>query len=110
MEQALKPGYALGAHTASLGLTYLPAGALPPFTQGMVMGQHGSWNREPRSGYKVVFVSFVAGRPVGLPQDVLSGFLDEKGNARGRPVGVCDGFDGHFARSRRCGQCDLAGA
>ena len=88
VERAIKPDYALGAHTASLGLTYLPAGALSPFTEGMVIGQHGSWNREPRSGYKVVFVSFVGGRPVGLPQDVLTGFLDDKGNARGRPVGV----------------------
>ena len=88
VQRAIKPDYALGPHTASLGLAHLPAGALPNFSEGMVVGQHGSWNREPHSGYKVVFVSFVGGRPVGPPQDVLTGFLDSKGNARGRPVGV----------------------
>jgi glucose/arabinose dehydrogenase len=89
--RALVPDYALGAHTASLGLVYAsPRAGAPtgPFEQGMFIGQHGSWNRKPRSGYKVVFVAFKAGAPAGPPQDVLTGFLDDEGNARGRPVGV----------------------
>ncbi|MGH6887146.1 MAG: sorbosone dehydrogenase family protein, partial [Geminicoccales bacterium] len=62
---------------------------LPPqFSKGMFVGQHGSWNRKPPSGYKVIFVPFEDGRPSGPPLDVLTGFLDEEGNARGRPVGV----------------------
>jgi len=69
---------------ASAAGTTLPA----PFRDGMFVGQHGSWNRKPRSGYKVVFVPFVEGKPSGQPIDVLTGFLDEKGNAQGRPVGV----------------------
>jgi len=58
------------------------------YAGGAFIGQHGSWNRQPRSGYKVIFVPFVQGRPAGMPEDVLTGFLDAKGNARGRPVGV----------------------
>ena len=86
---ALVPDYALGNHTASLGLAFSEGGALPaPFATGAFVGQHGSWNRRPRSGYKVVFVPFVAGHPSGLPIDVLTGFCDADGNARGRPVGV----------------------
>lgn len=86
---AIVPDYALGAHTASLGLAYSRAGSLPPaFTQGLFVGQHGSWNRRPRSGYKVVFVRFENGAPVGVPEDVLTGFVEEQGRARGRPVGV----------------------
>ena len=86
---AIAPDYALGAHTASLGLVQSTHNALPSrFQQGMFIGQHGSWNRRPRSGYKVIFVPFVDGRPSGLPIDVLAGFVDEAGNARGRPVGV----------------------
>jgi glucose/arabinose dehydrogenase len=54
----------------------------------MFVGQHGSWNRKPRSGYKVIFVPFEGGRPAGDPVDVLTGFVDERGNAMGRPVGV----------------------
>lgn len=89
VNQAIKPDYALGAHTASLGLLYANASqALGPLTTGMYVGQHGSWNRKPRSGYKVVFVPFSQGQPTGLPQDVLTGFVDNKGQARGRPVGV----------------------
>jgi glucose/arabinose dehydrogenase len=85
----LIPDYALGAHTASLGLAFARPGALPPpFSEGAFIGQHGSWNRRPRSGYKVVFVPFAGGRPAGTPLDVLTGFLDENGNALGRPVGV----------------------
>lgn len=86
---AIIPDYALGPHTASLGLAFSRAGALPPsLTQGVFVGQHGSWNRNPRSGYKVIFVPFVQGRPSGPPVDVLTGFLDAKGEAQGRPVGV----------------------
>ena len=87
--RALTPSYALGPHTASLGLTFSQTNALPArFQGGMFVGQHGSWNRKPRSGYKVVFVPFRAGAPAGAPIDVLTGFLDADGEARGRPVGV----------------------
>ena len=86
---AIVPDYALGAHTASLGLTYSRSTSLPgSFAEGMFVGQHGSWNRKPRSGYKVVFVPFKDGKPAGAPVDVLTDFLSEKGDAFGRPVGV----------------------
>jgi len=93
--KAIAPDYALGGHTASLGLCWLPAGTLPGFPEGMAIGQHGSWNRSKLSGYKVVFVPFVNGRPAGPPRDILSGFLapDEK-ESYGRPVGVTIGPDG----------------
>jgi len=84
------PDYALGPHTASLGLASAAGNALPPrFAHGMFVGQHGSWNRRPHSGYKVVFVPFAGGQPAaGVPLDVLTGFLDADGRAQGRPVGV----------------------
>jgi glucose/arabinose dehydrogenase len=86
---ALVPDYALGPHTASLGLAFVrDVPLLPQFAHGAYVGQHGSWNRNPRSGYKVIFVPFADGRPAGPPQDVLTGFLTEEGEARGRPVGV----------------------
>jgi glucose/arabinose dehydrogenase len=87
---ALVPDYALGPHTASLGLAWTaPGNALPPrYAAGVFVGQHGSWNRKPRSGYKVIFVPFRNGKPDGAPLDVLTGFLDADGNANGRPVGV----------------------
>ena len=87
---AIAPDYALGPHTASLGLAYSAGDSLLPsaFRRGMFVGQHGSWNRSPASGYKVIFVPFVAGRPSGEPVDVLTGFLDRSGDAFGRPVGV----------------------
>jgi glucose/arabinose dehydrogenase len=86
---ALVPDYALGPHTASLGLASARGSALPaPFRGGMFVGQHGSWNRRPPSGYRVVFVPFRDGRPSGPPVDVLTGFLGERGEALGRPVGV----------------------
>ena len=86
---AVRPDYALGPHTASLGLVYAQQTALAaPFSNGMFVGQHGSWNRKPRSGYKVVFVPFANGQASGQPIDVLTGFLDEGSNAQGRPVGV----------------------
>jgi len=87
--RAVVPDYALGAHTASLGLVFYRGSLLPrPYAGGAFIGQHGSWNREPRSGYKVIFVAFADGRPVGPPRDVLTGFVDVQGNALGRPVGV----------------------
>ena len=87
--RAAVPDYGLGAHVAPLGLAFARKGALPAqFNDGAFVGEHGSWNREPKSGYKVVFVPFANGRPSGDPIDVVTGFLDEKGNARGRPVGV----------------------
>nr|WP_298415905.1 sorbosone dehydrogenase family protein [uncultured Halomonas sp.] len=86
---AIVPDYALGPHTASLGLTAAEGNSLPErFDEGMFIGQHGSWNRRPRSGYKVIFVPFEDGMPAGEPIDVLTGFLDEEGKAQGRPVGV----------------------
>jgi glucose/arabinose dehydrogenase len=93
--KAIKPDYALGGHTASLGLCWMPAGTLPGFPDGMAIGQHGSWNRSTLSGYKVVFVPFVDGRPAGPARDILSGFLapDER-ESYGRPVGVTLGPDG----------------
>ena len=89
VEKAIKPDYALGPHTASLGLAF-SKGALPaPFDRGVFVGQHGSWNRKPASGYKVIFVPFDAsGQPAGPAQDVLTGFLNADGDALGRPVGV----------------------
>jgi glucose/arabinose dehydrogenase len=86
---AIAPDYALGAHTASLGLSSAQGATLPaPLTRGMFVGQHGSWNRKPRSGYKVIFVPFAEGKPSGAPIDVVTGFLNDKGQAMGRPVGV----------------------
>ena len=92
---AIKPDYALGGHTASLGLCWMPEGTLPGFPDGMVVGQHGSWNRSTLSGYAVIFVPFEDGKPSGPPRDILKGFLapDEK-VSYGRPVGVCIGPDG----------------
>jgi glucose/arabinose dehydrogenase len=87
--RAVAPDYALGAHTASLGLVSSAGATLPaPFTSGMFVGQHGSWNRRPKSGYKVIFIPFKDGRPEGEPIDVLTGFLSEADEAKGRPVGV----------------------
>ena len=93
--RALTPDYALGGHTASLGLCWMPEGTLPGFAAGMVIGQHGSWNRAKLSGYRVIFVPFANGRPSGPPRDMLEGFLspDER-EAWGRPVGVAVGPDG----------------
>ena len=87
--KALAPDYALGPHTASLGLASSFGNALPAlFANGMFVGQHGSWNRRPHSGYKVIFVPFESGKASGAPLDVLTGFLSSEGNAYGRPVGV----------------------
>ena len=87
--KAIKPDYALGPHTASLGLCFAAGQKLgTDWNEGAFIGQHGSWNRKPRSGYKVIFVRFRDGQPAGPPVDVLTGFLDQDGNAQGRPVGV----------------------
>ncbi len=87
--RALKPDYALGAHTASLGLAFYGAEAFPAhYRGGAFIGQHGSWNRKPHSGYKVVFVPFADGRPAGPAEDFLTGFLSAEEKALGRPVGV----------------------
>jgi glucose/arabinose dehydrogenase len=87
--QAVKPDFALGSHVAALGLTSSQGTVLPaPFNSGMFVGMHGSWNRKPPSGYKVVFVPFRDGKPSGMPVDVLTGFLGPEGVAFGRPVGV----------------------
>jgi glucose/arabinose dehydrogenase len=87
--KAKTPDYALGPHTASLGLAFYTADAFPAYYKnGVFIGQHGSWNRDPPSGYKVIFIPFKDGKPEGKPEDFLSGFLDAEGNAQGRPVGV----------------------
>jgi glucose/arabinose dehydrogenase len=96
VEQAIVPDYALGNHTASLGLVFYDRTLFPAhYRGGAFVGQHGSWNRKPRTGYKVVFVPFVDGKPAGLPEDFLSGFLTANGYAVGRPVGVA--LDAHGA-------------
>ncbi|WP_242209296.1 MULTISPECIES: sorbosone dehydrogenase family protein [unclassified Pseudomonas] len=87
--KAIAPDYAIGPHTASLGLSFAEGNTLPAqFKEGAFIGQHGSWNRKPHSGYKVIFVPFTGGKPSGTPVDVLTGFLDKDENALGRPVGV----------------------
>jgi glucose/arabinose dehydrogenase len=85
--QAIKPDYALGNHVAPLGLAFSENAKLP-FGEGAFVGQHGSWNRRPPSGYNVVFIPFRDGRPSGPPVEVLSGFRSAEGDAYGRPVGV----------------------
>jgi glucose/arabinose dehydrogenase len=93
--RAIKPDYALGPHTASLGLTFSEGARLGPvLASGAFIGQHGSWNRKPRSGYKVIFVPFEGARPSGQPIDILTGFLSREGKAMGRPVGVEIARDG----------------
>ena len=92
---AIRPDYALGNHVAPLGLTFSAGSRLGPnFASGAFVGLHGSWNRRPRSGYDVIYVPFVGGRPSGLPVEVLTGFINEDGEAMGRPVGVTIGRDG----------------
>jgi len=87
--RAIAPDYALGAHTASLGLAFYNAALLPAhFRGGAFVGQHGSWNRDPPSGYKVIFIPFAHGVPAGPPEDFLTGFINAGGEAYGRPVGV----------------------
>jgi glucose/arabinose dehydrogenase len=86
---AVPPDYALGAHVAALGLAYSDSNSLPKnLTNGMFVGEHGSWNRKPPAGYKVVFIPFANGQPTGTPIDVLTGFVGKEGEGWGRPVGV----------------------
>ena len=87
--KATPPDYALGSHTASLGLTFSTGEKLgAEYSDGVFIGQHGSWNRNPRAGYRVIFVPFKDGKPAGMPVEVLTGFLSASGEAQGRPVGV----------------------
>ncbi len=87
--RAIRPDYALGSHTASLGLTFGEGTLMPPaLRNGAYVGQHGSWNRNPRNGYQVIFVPFAGGMPQGMPVPVLTGFVNDRGEAMGRPVGV----------------------
>jgi glucose/arabinose dehydrogenase len=87
--KAIVPDFAVGPHTASLGLAFYQGSLLPAhYRGGAFVGQHGSWNRNPPSGYRVIFVPFSNGKAVGPVEEVLTGFLDGEGNARGRPVGV----------------------
>ncbi|WP_061168325.1 PQQ-dependent sugar dehydrogenase [Caballeronia hypogeia] len=89
VQSAIVPDYAIGAHTASLGLAFYDGQAFPArYRDGAFIGQHGSWNRKPRSGYKVIFVPFSDGKPAGPPEDILTGFISSDGHALGRPVGV----------------------
>jgi glucose/arabinose dehydrogenase len=86
---AIRPDYALGSHVAALGLVFYEGKLLPArYAGGAFIGEHGSWNRKPPAGYKVVFVPFENGRPSGMPEDVLTGFLTSDGDALGRPVGL----------------------
>lgn len=103
---ALVPDYALGAHTAPLGLAFYDNPRLPAHYQGgAFIGQHGSWNRRPRSGYKLVFVPFAAGRPNGDMEDILSGFVSPEGQAWGRPVGVAVDRQGAVLVADDVGNC-----
>jgi glucose/arabinose dehydrogenase len=87
--KAIAPDYALGTHVAPLGLAFSsPRGMPAEYATGAFIGEHGSWNRQPQSGYKVVFVPFIGGKPTGQPKDFLTGFLNAEGKAQGRPVGV----------------------
>jgi glucose/arabinose dehydrogenase len=104
--QAIVPDYALGSHVAALGLAFAGGAKLGPgFASGVFIGEHGSWNRRPASGYKVVFVPFAGGRPAGEPVDILTGFLDGDGNARGRPVGVAVDQRGALLVADDVGNC-----
>jgi glucose/arabinose dehydrogenase len=93
--KAVVPDYGLGSHVAPLGLTFSDARMPANYASGAFVGQHGSWNRKPLVGYNVVFIPFANGKPSGAPVEFLSGFLDDKERARGRPVGVA--LDGRGA-------------
>lgn len=106
VEQAVAPDYALGSHTASLGLTFYTGELLPArYRDGAFIGQHGSWNSRTPQGYRVIFVPFVAGKPSGPPQEILTGFIDENGKARGRPVGVAVDGRGALLVADDVGNC-----
>jgi glucose/arabinose dehydrogenase len=104
--RAAVPDYALGSHTAPLGLAFYEGSLLPArYVGGAFVGLHGSWNRKPLSGYKVIFVPFRAGEPAGPPEDVLTGFIDADGEARGRPVGVAVDRSGALLVADDVGNC-----
>ena len=104
--KAIVPDYALGSHTAALGLVFYTGGLLPEkYRNGAFICQHGSWNREPRSGYRVIFVPFANGSPTGMPEEILGGFVNSEGDARGRPVGVAVGRDGALLVADDVGNC-----
>jgi glucose/arabinose dehydrogenase len=104
--KATVPDYALGPHTASLGLAFYTGKLFPArYSGGAFVGQHGSWNRDPRSGYRVIFVPFAAGRPSGAAEEVLTGFLDKDGDAYGRPVGVAVDKAGALLVADDVGNC-----
>jgi glucose/arabinose dehydrogenase len=86
--KAIAPDFALGNHVAPLGLAFSEGRMTGPYADGAFVGEHGSWNRKPHAGYKVVFIPFAGGKPAGAPQDFLGGFVDAHGDAHGRPVGV----------------------
>jgi hypothetical protein len=89
VDRAIVPDYALGPHTASLGIAFSYDAKLPEsWNHGLFIGQHGSWNRRPKSGYKVIYVPFENGMPSGRPREVLTGFLNGDDEAQGRPVDV----------------------
>ena len=91
---AIRPDYSLGSHVAALGVAFSAPAMGGRFAEGVFVGEHGSWNRQTPSGYKVVFVPFSSGRPSGPPVDFLDGFIGEDGKTRGRPVGVTVAQDG----------------
>ena len=94
--KAVSPDYALGSHVAPLGMAFSTGKAMPgPLASGVFVGEHGSWNRKPLSGYKVSFVPFKGSKPTGKKIDVLTGFINAEGEAYGRPVGVA--LDGRGA-------------
>jgi glucose/arabinose dehydrogenase len=104
--KAIVPDYALGAHTASLGLTFYTSELFPErYRSGAFVGQHGSWNRRTPSGYRVIFVPFASGKPSGPPEDILTGFLNDDGKARGRPVGVVVDRGGALLVADDVGNC-----
>jgi glucose/arabinose dehydrogenase len=87
--QAVRPDYGLGSHVAPLGMVFTQATSLPAqYRSGVFIGEHGSWDRDPPVGYKVVYIPFQNGRPSGPPQDVVTGFVSDDAKTRGRPVGV----------------------
>jgi glucose/arabinose dehydrogenase len=93
--RAIVPDYALGSHVAALGLAFYTGDLFPArYRGGAFIGEHGSWNRRPQSGYKVVFVAFAGDKPAGPPEDILTGFVAANGKAQGRPVGVAVARDG----------------
>ena len=104
--KAIVPDYALGSHTASLGLAFYTGELFPQrYRSGAFIGQHGSWNSGAPSGYRVIFVPFVSGKPSGLPEEVLTEFVNEDGEARGRPVGVAIDQRGALLVADDVGNC-----